>query len=448
MGNESNGKASLVLAALVVSTVLLWGGASAQQTTYLSLRPDGDPYCFYINFGEQGSGDYSLSVADPGYPAKPWASIHAASFWASKNNIVIVPVCINAAGRRLRDEAMLSFTVQAPPAKNTTFNYGVCVRRNEDIDSVESDLNPCAASTTYTDVFSAALTEREITAKPGEDVRYGLAISSEYPMSLLIDKVSGPSMKINATKLYMPGSKLVDIDMTAPQAAGEYPFSLKVYVEGCTQDFCQKSVDGKLTVSANTSGQGFSVSFAPEIESVSGANPKVFRLTVRNLEAQQTFKVQVDVGDGLQSDFREAIETIGKNAARTFVMTVVPKSEDAKLHTITASVEDNDGMKKTATAALSVSEVAGDLEDDGDPQTIPDADQTGDTNLDRLQKQKAPKKNVTTVEPDQPKTNPATTWIIIIAAVAAVGVAGFFVYKKTKTVSDEQPAYFAPADAD
>lgn len=440
---------NVFVAALAISAMLALHlqAASAAQTTYLSLRPDGDPYCFYINFGEQGSGEYSLFVADPGYPAKPWASIHAASFYASESNIVTVPVCLSPSARKLGDEAMLSFTVQAPPAKNTTFSYGVCIRRNEDIERVESGLGPCEAVIYYTDVFSASLAEKEITAKPGESVKYGLAVSSEYPMSLLIDKVSGPAMAINATKLYMPGSRLVDMTMTAPQAAGEYPFSLRVSVEGCTQAFCQKTVEGKLTVSSNASGEGFSVSFSPETESASGAVPKVFRLTVRNLEAQQTFKVQVDVGDGLQSDFREATETIGKNAPRTFVMTIVPKSEDAKLYTIKATVEDKNGMKKTATAALSVKEVESDLIDDGDPQTIPD-DYTNDANLNNLQKQKAPKKNTTADEPEEPATAPTSAWIIVTVAVAAVAAAGFFVYRKTKAVSDEQPAYFEPAESD
>jgi hypothetical protein len=418
--------------------------ASAQQATYLALRPDSAPYCFYVNFGEGNTGEYTLFVNDPGFPSKPWASIHTASFTASKSNVVTVPVCISAVGRKIGDEVLINVTVQSPPAKNTTHSYGVCVRRTEDIDQGGANLNPCAASSTYTDVFSASLTEESITAKPGEVVSYGLSVASDYPVKILISKTVGPSMVINASKLYMPGSWLVGIDVTASPSVGEYPFSLDVSTDGCTLAFCQKTVEGKLIVSTNTTNEGFAVFLSPEVESASGATPKVFRLTVRNFEAQQTFKVTVDVPEGLQSDFMGASETIGKGVAKTFSMTMVPKSEEAALYTIKASVENKDGMKKTLTASLTVKEVESDLNDDGDPVTVPDpGGYTNNTGLTKLQKQKAPKKNTTLPDvPDVPASQPVSIWVIIIAAAAASAVALFFIFKRAKVVKGDEPSYF------
>jgi hypothetical protein len=437
----------IVLAALALSAaiVLHMPGALAEQTTYLALRPDSAPYCFYVNFGEGNTGEYTLFVNDPGFPAKPWASIHTASFTASKSNVVTVPVCISAVGRKIGDEVLINVTVQSPPAKNTTHSYGVCVRRTEDIDQGGANLNPCAASSTYTDVFSASLTEESITAKPGEVVSYGLSVASDYPVKILISKTVGPEMVINASKLYMPGSWLVGIDVTAPPSVGEYPFSLDVATDGCTLAFCQKTVEGKLIVSTNTTNEGFAASLSPEIESASGATPKVFRLTVKNFEAQQTFKVTVDIPEGLQSDFTGASETIGKGVAKTFSMTMVPKSEEAALYTIKASVENKDGMKKTLTASLTVKEVESDLNDDGDPVTVPDpGGYTNNTGLTKLQKQKAPKKNTTVTggtDVTQP-AQPVSIWVIIIGAAAASAVALFFIFKKAKVVKGDEPSYF------
>jgi hypothetical protein len=422
--------------------------ALALDATYVALGPDSEPYCFYKNLGEDGTGEYALLISDPGYPGDPWADIHAARFRAAEDNIVIVPVCMGTAGRRLGAEATLTLRLETP-RRNVTEEYGMCVRRAEDMIMAPAGQRPCEAFTEYQDVFSASLLESMIPAGPGEEVEFTLHVSSGFMTVISVEKDSGPPMHVNATKLYMPGDWTVGITMTAPAEEGNYNFTLRLSADGCNMASCSKDVKGVLRVSSTPQPSGFSVEISPKMQDVHGIVSATYYLTTRNSGPTQDFSVSVDVDGGLTTTFEPLTAGISKGNYKSFTITVTPKEADEKLHTIKATVEDESGMKKVADATLTAYEPFvppgdGDDGDDGDGGTDPDTffnwtrkNTTHGTDDDPI------------IDDDEPITEPVqpnqTAWIIAAVAIVCVSVAGFYLYKKSKVVRDDGSSYFEPA---
>ena len=210
-------KLHVSILAFVFLTVLV-PTASAQQILYLSMK-SGSEFCDTIIFGGYGNGEYTLDVDDPGYPNDPWVDIHRASFTAGPNNPVLVPVCFNTENRRRGDEAVIKMTLETPQT-NITLNYGICVSDYEDADIVISTDDPCSVSGTHTDIYTMALLEEDIYAKPGETVYSEILISSDMDLSVSLDKESGPSMTMGSTTIELPGDERISMEIDAPGEPG------------------------------------------------------------------------------------------------------------------------------------------------------------------------------------------------------------------------------------
>ena len=435
------GRKALPIIILLISAVLV-PNAAAQDVTYLAMSPD-TQFCISVIFGDHGRGEYTLTIDDPAYPGAGWVDTHRTSFTSGSLNPVIIPVCFSTKGRRIGDEALLRFTLETPE-EEMIFHYGVCVSKQEDADVAESSYNPCDAASSHTDLFAFDLAESEKFSLTGEKVTFKLLLSSEFDLTLSLDKDSGPVMNITSTRVTTPGEHSIDIVIDSPREPGDYAFTVTAKADDCSYPSCEKRVSGVLHVSPSTGQQGFRVELSPKNKNVVGMQAAAFFLTIHNFEAEQTFNLDVDFDSNLKSNFIPLAVKVGKDKSRQIEFTVVPQSSDHKLYMISAAVQGEIGGRKTAESFLTIEEPVADIQRkvESDPSLKDDADDYADKygaepSIDDW-------KDVQGIGDDDdddeidPTVQPAppVNWVMIVAAVAAIGLIALYIYKKTRVVSE------------
>lgn len=424
MGRFLNLSLSVLLAVLVISV------SADAQNEYITLNPDRTE-CFFVEFGDDGDGLYVMSISDPGLPDRPWVDTHSVKLDADSENAVYIPVCFSTEGRSIGDSAILNYRLRAP-GNNISKIYGICVGSVEDRILTSSVRDPCEdEGPAYSFDFDIITPDRH--ASPGENVIFSLVISSDMAMEIELDKESGPSMDISATSVLLPGDYIVDASIIAPDETGDYTFVISARVAGCQDPECEKSVTGTVHVTEDIPDT-FDVSLTPRDKNILGVKSVKYYLSINNDGDTQPFRIDIDTDDGIVSEIDVLTISVGKGLMRTVNVRVVPRAADSRLHTIRASVENEDGVKKIAEATLTIDRVPG----DGPPPTDDPEPEDDDVILPPL----------TPGDDDEPEKPPEdegvspAIWYVIIVAVAAVAVVAFYIYRKSRVSVEADSQYF------
>ena len=412
---------------------------SANPVTYLSMNPN-TKFCVSVIFGENGRGEYTLTVDDPG----GWVDIHRTSFASGPANPVINPVCFSTKNRRVGDEALIKFSLETPEGVIRR-DYGVCVSRHEDADVVESSENPCRAASWHTDLFSMDLLQSEIFSAPGEKVTFSLFISSDFDLRISLDKESGPAMQIGKTVVETPGDHMIAILIDSPQQPGDYVFTLAAKAGDCDYPSCEKKVGGILHVSTGRL-ESFRVELSPKNKDVTGTQAATFFLAIQNLESDQFFNVGLDLDTSLTTDFSPERFRLGSGQTRNLQFTVIPKSSEHRLYSIRAEVEGEVGGKKVAESFLTIQEPVADLQRiaENDPGFRSTADDYADryssgANLQDWKDARGAAGNGSNNGGNGGQA--PVNWIFIVVLVLVIAAVIFYVYRKTTVVHDTGRSY-------
>ncbi|MCD6496273.1 MAG: hypothetical protein J7K54_03310 [Candidatus Aenigmarchaeota archaeon] len=418
-----------------------------QAATYYSIQPAKE-VCTSILFGQDGGGEYTLQASDPGEAeGNPWIDNHFTSFVAGPDNIVSVPVCFSAVSRALGDEGNIHITVSTPRG-NISYDYGVCVAQYSDVDITEGAAtgSPCDVMGGHTDLFSASFTQPEMYARPGESAVFNLILDSSTDMTVSIAKASG-DVQMRASETYAQlggGQQEIQVEVNAPSAAGDYPFSVSVNAEGCSIDDCSRTVDGILHVAdaSATPKAGFFIWLSPKTKSITGQQSTQFVARVQNYGEGQEVTVMVTADEGLDTDFSPYTVFIEKGQSKSIPFNVRP-SENAKAsYKITAVAQGKDGTKRSAKSWLTVDEMVADADKLGQDDFIKKYNENGGASLEDWEELESLTGNVidnSDIVFDEPPPGPGL-WVYIIAAVivAAIAIGGFIFYRKYQQTSSEQ----------
>ncbi len=431
---------------LALFSLLALPSCAAGSNVYLALRPD-TTFCITENLGGQGTGEYTITIDDPGFPDSPWVDTHSASFFTGPDNPVIVPICFDTLGRRRGSEATLVYTLKTP-RKNITTNYGICVSNFEDYDTGIVKDNPCRAVVSDMEPFSFDIMLPERYVSVGEIAEFNLLLSSDFFMDITLEKESGPKMDIEETELKMPGEFVVKMSLTAPADEGEYPFTISAKRSGCDASYCEKSVSGTIYVTGTGRSQ-FDASLQPMNKNVVGIKPVKYYITIKNYEQTQDFSIKVETDEGLICSFPEVPVKIGKGSTGTYNFLATPKSQDHEIHKITMTVENENGVKKVAEAMLTVDEAISNI------NTGAENDMISDSEADAMENEYASGADLEKwefmegddggfVTPGGTEETPFSfMWMIVITAVvAAIGAAGFYIYKKSHVTQEISSPYY------
>jgi hypothetical protein len=404
---------------VAVSLVVMFVPFQVQAAELFAIN-SGEEKCISVKFGEDGGGDYTLTLDDPGLPDEPWVDNHYTSYIASRSNIVSVPLCFSTIGRSLGDEVILKGTLNTPTGE-IDLEYGVCVA------SVES-----------TDVITGSVSGSVKFAAPGQDVTYTLRLDSMVPVTLRISQSSGDfTLGASESSVDVDGEpEEVTISVTAPSQTGNYPFSLMVSAEGCDIDDCRREVTGMLRVEEpeDQPQAGFLVWLTPPTKSITRDKVVQFQVAVKNYGPGQEITLTVSVDDGLHTTFAPYSTFVEKGEGESLPATVRVTSEEGTSFDIRATAVGADGKSRSDTATLKVDEMVSDAElldldfDEDDAETV-----TLDDWKDLKADVPSPDDGPGDFEPSPTPSPDYTLYIIIVAVIAAVGITGFYIYRKSQS---------------
>jgi hypothetical protein len=425
---------AIVFAAVMLSAL----SVQAQAATYFSMLP-GDEKCTQIYLGDNGRGEYTMTVTDPGEAEeKPWVDIHFTSLLARPENRITVPICFSTIGRRVGESAVITADIDGPDS-DFTKEYGICVSNDEDVDFIEgSPTNPCQEMAEHTDVFSASFNQPEQYAEPGEDVLFTLTLDSSVAATVDIGRSSG-DMDISASQTTAElgsGPQEIELWLTAPSSAGDYPFSVLVEAQDCSLDDCRREVTGIIHVTEtgkDPEGRFFLWLTGPE--SINGVENADYVIEVRNYGPGQKITIAASAGEGLTTDFAPYTAYIETDASKKIPLTVVPTTDESKSYKIKASATGEDGERVSAEAWLTVNEMVSDAKKLGDESLGEKYSREGTVTLEDLKQVKSTSSSPDTGD-DFDDLNPTpegpdmTFYMMIAAVVAIIAVLGFFLYKR------------------
>ena len=335
---------------------------NVQAATYISIKP-GKELCTSVVFGQQGRGEYTIESQEPANG--PWIDNHYTSFIAGPENVIQVPICFSARGRELGDNANIRVVLTSPSGGRQVLDYGICVSKFEDVDVVEGGTgNPCQAMAMHTDIFSAALTQPEMYAEPGEAVLFTLLLDSSLPLTLDIAKGAG-GLNIAASKSAIEagqGQQEVLLRLSAPSAPGDYNFSVVATAQGCTLSDCSRAVKGVLHVRTpqQQPQAGFYAWLSPETKSIMGQQSTMYVLKFQNYDNGQDFTATVATDPGLETGFAPYTAFVAKGDSKSVTFTVRPSTADIRTYKLTGTVTAADGSERKAEAWLTVDEMVAD----------------------------------------------------------------------------------------
>ena len=411
------------------------------QAADLFAMKAGTEKCVSIRFGEDGGGEYTLNVVDPGIDMdRPWVDTHYTSYTASLSNIVSVPICFNTIGRSRGDQAVITVSLHTPTG-GKVLEYGICVANSESFDEIPGSItgDVCRLMGKNTDIFTASFNEPEKYVAPGEEVDFTLTLDSLLPATLGITKASG-EVTLAASKSSVDvgdGPVSVAIKLTAPQTVGDYPFSVMVAAQGCTIDDCRREVKGLLRVQEpeDQPSTGFLVWLTPRTKSVKRGVDTTMQLTVSNYGNGQGMTFDVSVPDGVETNFARQTLFVEKGGSKSVTVTLRVTAEDGTSFKVTGLAENAEGKSRSSVATLKVDEMSSDAD-------LLDADfDDEDAGLITLGewedfKTDASDLNVIDNTDDGTVTNPQpdyTIYIMAVLIIAAVGLIGFYFYKKSQS---------------
>lgn len=340
-----------VLLVFLLALSLFGGSAAAlRDNVNIAMKPN-SLRCLRITVPDDFN-DVSQKVAFTITSDCAWCSLSEARVTTDPWNPVTVPQCISTYGRNVGES--ISFELGISTTLGTKkFRYGVCVSNSEDVDVGEGD--PCDVTSENQDVFAVGIEPARAYTRPNGNVSFLLYVQSNDAQTIELSTSMGQSRTV-ATTANEP--LRIQMSVTAPAEEGEHEFRVDAVVAGCELPSCTKSASAVIVVGEPKPEppRNFSIFLFPENYNAESLAPITYTLKIRNHGPEGVFSAGLKLPAGLETNFRPQTMTIREKDEIQF--TVNP-SRASDFYEITAEVQSN-GMKKTATAHLSINEFLSD----------------------------------------------------------------------------------------
>lgn len=486
---------ALALALTVLFTAQsAWAVYTLSDNLYLSI-PNGTVECIKIylpdDLGVSPPEKIDYMVTMEPSPLYTWGDVSEEIHAADANNTVKTRVCFTSAINKEVGECGSPFTLKIsapdrPDLPNRTVKGGVCISEYRDIEttSVAPGQNTSDVINTGKDVFDMALDKRVRYAEPGNTTVFKLKAQSyaDLVLQVSVDGVTASPDTFTLTTTESGTVQEQDITITAPQEKGEHAFTVNARMQGCTGQYCEKEVTGKLMVSDEAPEEtGWTVSLFPNNINVKNLEPVEFEATVENKGQRATFYAEVLSAAG--TDFTPANLDIPQEGTRSVKFKVTPK-EVSTTYEVAVKVTAG-GLTKTKSSFLSVNEILTDSireseevksQNPGEAENVDDSldsfidsyrtsdygEEMGEYGSlkDTLNSARQKTRTGGQVNQTQPTLPPATIggpeepagfdWTIVIIGIAAAAVIGvaLFLYRKKQQGGGEVQAEFEPVRQD
>lgn len=335
---------------LVFSTL---SQAALQTNTNFAIRPE-SVRCINVeipdDFGAINTRKDFTLLTD----CDDWCGLTRAQVTASPINQIILPLCISTFGKPIGSSKKFSVLLEAG-GETRTFNYGICVSEQEDIDTGKGE--PCKVVNNNQKIFDISFSPQTLYGVEGEDLEYTAYLYSEAVLDIELQASTGTRWPTVKT---MPSER---IPVKGTVKVGEVSeLTVEAFAQGCELDSCNKSATLKIISQQKPQEAvpvaNFSIQLTPDKVNVQESKPVKFTLDIINFGEEKSYTVELILPQTVLSDFISTSRTVADRDIVSFGITPQAKG----LHEVTVKVTNDAGQQKLATAYLTLDEVGSDIE--------------------------------------------------------------------------------------
>lgn len=290
-----------------------------------------------------------------------WGDLTEQIVWTDENNTAIIPLCFRVSDKKTGEcSKPFNITISAPEINKTkTWKGGICVSGQKDVDAAPEGNDTREVLNTKKDIFDIGLKKYVRYGNPGEDVVFSVLLESYADLKIIVSANSSANVypEREVVSLNKENPKRV-VEFRVSGEEGEYVVDITANILNCYEDYCRKSVEGKLIVSEEPERSGFSISIFPDNINVKYLDPVLFELTISNFGEKAEFKTELSTI--LENDFVSETIEINSGEENTIYFTVTPEEYSA-LYELKVTVKSGNTTKH-ATAYLTTNEILSDAE--------------------------------------------------------------------------------------
>ncbi len=217
---------------------------------WLSLPPD-SVKCVVVRLPQDAGlpqqGNYIFSVSVTPGSRETWSDLSEQIVReVHENNTVVIPICFDTAGaNKHMGNCSAPYTITVSESYTGTersWRGGICVSEYADVDIITMEPSPGTSGEVKdilndnTDIFAAWFEDKELYAKPGEDVVFNLSVQSSAELAYTIQTQSimavSPSQASLSTSPESP-HQYRTFALAAPSLQGTYTLEARVNPVGC-----------------------------------------------------------------------------------------------------------------------------------------------------------------------------------------------------------------------
>lgn len=290
-----------------------------------------------------------------------WCDLSEAIVTTDFSNHIIVPVCITADGD-IGDSKQFSISITDNLGNSKSYDYGVCVSKSEDEDSVSSiGEDVCGQADIKQDYFSLSINPETIYAPKNGEFEYEVKLLAQGRFDIEVESVTtGKKWNIQTEKGVWESRKQ---KISSPPRNDVLKVVAKI--RDCKLPSCIKEAKAQIILGDGKASGDFSIDLQPETFSVKKGETITYSLNIVNYGDQKDYKIRVFLDNGLETDFQE--QTLPVLTSRNVNFKVTAK-DSGNLKVVVEAA----GTSKSRTASISLNELVEDIKDAVDSERIPD----------------------------------------------------------------------------
>ncbi|MEM5812175.1 MAG: hypothetical protein QW286_00495 [Candidatus Aenigmatarchaeota archaeon] len=329
---------------------------------FFTVAPNSTSEIYFILPDDVGAGsgkaDYKIKTSTN------WSvDLTEQDVFTEENNTVIIPIIFYSSGKKEGDCSNYTISVSAPKLMTSkVWRGGVCLSRYMDVDISKTGSDPKKVLNENVDLFSIGFLSYTKNSKPFEPVSIELLLQSQATLTIDVKVTSDfPFEKKDFVIQTSPASQYITIYLNGTaNSSGTYYVSAEARARNCTLPSCTKQTAMKIIVSESEPSEGFSVSLFPDNLAIKKVEPLTYRFAIQNnYKEGLQFLVNVEVPFDLDSSLLLETVTVSPLSQKIVDFTVNPRNQTG-FYEIKATASAR-GMKKTASAYLSVNEMVSDV---------------------------------------------------------------------------------------
>lgn len=340
---------------------------SLENNLYFSVSPYTEYSCVYVNLpqdlGLTSVGDNLESIIEAKREESIWIDTTYNKVVVNPGVLNKNPVCFYYPGKGEGDFSFYKVKVYSPEiGVSNEMSGGLCISEYDDVDSetnAGNTTNICKLLNDRADLFDLQFKHETTLANPGETVTKTIYLTSYANLNIDLTIITTlqndfSSQTVSTSSQHPLVTKSFKVKV--PSAEGEYSLIIFAKVRGCGLTLCEKDVESKIKVDSDFVKKGFETTIVPRNVNLKEPQETIYRLLITNYDEKKGFSIETSSDPPIGIDPESITTTVNKEEEKTVIFKVTPTSPDPNIYRIYFKIKTIDA-EKMVNAYLTVGEL-------------------------------------------------------------------------------------------